>query len=114
MGKRTKHLPRRPTMLLMIWQRTRHSQRLTVLQSKSTLKCWARRKAEKDDLTKIKGIGPFINRRVNKIGIYTFDQVAKMTPDIEEDVNKAIIYFPGRVRRDDWAGQAKEFAKKKK
>jgi predicted nuclease with TOPRIM domain len=29
---------------------------------------------EKDDLTKIKGVGPFIEKRLNMIGIYTFQQ----------------------------------------
>jgi len=69
---------------------------------------------DKDDLKKIKGVGPFIERRLNHIGIQTFNQIEKMTPTIEDDVNAAIIYFPGRVRRDEWMDQAKEFAKKKK
>jgi predicted flap endonuclease-1-like 5' DNA nuclease len=34
-----------------------------------------------------------------------------MTPEIEEQVNVAIEFFPGRVKRDEWAKQAKELAK---
>ena len=30
-----------------------------------------------------------------------------MTPEIEEEVNPAIEFFPGRVKRDEWAKQAK-------
>ena len=45
---------------------------------------------------------------------YTFAQVGNMTPKIEEEVNKAIEFFPGRVKRDEWAKQAKELAKNKK
>tara|TARA_B100001109_G_scaffold84526_1_gene69002 strand:+ start:418 stop:531 length:114 start_codon:yes stop_codon:yes gene_type:complete len=37
-----------------------------------------------------------------------------MTPKIEEEVNKAIEFFPGRVKRDEWAKQARELHKNKK
>ena len=69
---------------------------------------------EKDDLQTIKGIGPFIADKLYALGIYTFAQVGNMTSKIEEEVNKAIEFFPGRVKRDEWAKQAKELAKKKK
>ena len=61
--------------------------------------------SEKDDLKSIKGIGPFIEEKLNALGIFTFDQVSKMTPKIEEEVNEAIEFFPGRVRRDEWASR---------
>jgi predicted flap endonuclease-1-like 5' DNA nuclease len=63
---------------------------------------------EKDDLQTINGIGPFIAEKLYALGIYTFEQVSNMTPKIEEEVNKAIEFFPGRVKRDEWAKQAKE------
>lgn len=69
---------------------------------------------DKDDLKVVKGIGPFIEKRLNKIELYTFDQLSKMTPAIEKDVTKAIVYFPGRNRRDDWVGQASMLKLKKK
>lgn len=49
------------------------------------------------------------------IGINTFEQiaVAAMTPSVEVDVNEAIEYFPGRVKRGEWALQARGFASKK-
>jgi len=34
-----------------------------------------------------------------------------MTPKLEETVNVAIEFFPGRVKRDEWAKQARKFAK---
>ena len=67
-----------------------------------------------DDLQEIKGIGPFIAEKLNALGIYTFAQVGNMTPKIEEEVNQAIEFFSGRVKRDQWAKQAKELAKNKK
>jgi predicted flap endonuclease-1-like 5' DNA nuclease len=69
---------------------------------------------EKDDLQIIKGIGPFIAEKLYALGIYTFEQVGNMTPKIEEEVNKAIEFFPGRVKRDQWAKQARELHANKK
>jgi predicted flap endonuclease-1-like 5' DNA nuclease len=36
-----------------------------------------------------------------------------MTSEIEEQVNKAIEFFPGRVKRDEWAKQARDLHMKK-
>ena len=69
---------------------------------------------EKDDLQTIKGIGPFIAEKLYALGIYTFEQVGNMTSEIEEQVNKAIEFFPGRVKRDQWAKQAKKLHDDKK
>ena len=66
-----------------------------------------------DDLQKIKGVGPFIEDKLNALGIYTFEQVGNMTAEIEEQVNIAIEFFPGRIKRDKWANQARKFAKQK-
>ena len=60
----------------------------------------------RDDLQTIKGVGPFIEEKLNALGITTFRQVANMTPELEDQVNTAIEFFPGRVRRDKWAKQA--------
>ena len=65
----------------------------------------------RDDLQTIKGVGPFIEEKLNALGITTFRQVANMTPELEDQVNTAIEFFPGRVRRDKWAKQAEEFDK---
>ena len=62
-----------------------------------------------DDLQRIKGIGPFIEDKLHALGIYTFRQVGNMTPELEETVNVAIEFFSGRIKRDEWARQAREF-----
>ncbi|MDA8749261.1 hypothetical protein N9M83_03900, partial [Candidatus Poseidonia alphae] len=67
--------------------------------------------SESDDLQMIKGVGPFIADKLNALGIYTFEQIGNMTGEIEEQVNVAIEFFPGRIKRDDWAGQAKQLSK---
>lgn len=63
---------------------------------------------EKDELTKIDGIGPFIEKKLNEIGIVSFKQISEMDDDAIERITKAIEFFPGRIKRDDWVGQAKE------
>jgi len=68
---------------------------------------------EKDDLQRIKGVGPFIEDKLNALGIYTFEQVGNMTSKIEEQVNIAIEFFSGRIKRDKWAKQAKKLANQK-
>jgi len=64
---------------------------------------------ERDDLQRIKGIGPFIEEKLHALEIYTFRQIAAMTPVIEDNVNIAIEFFIGRIRRDEWRRQAQEF-----
>ena len=66
---------------------------------------------EKDDLTKIKGVGPFIEKRLNMIGIYTFQQLAELSPEMIDRVGAAIEFFPHRIIRDNWVGQASSFVK---
>jgi len=64
--------------------------------------------AEKDDLKLISGIGPFIEKKLNGIGIYTFSQISKFTSKDIEDVTTLIEFFPGRIERDNWTKQAKD------
>ncbi len=68
---------------------------------------------EKDDLKLISGVGPKLEQVLNGIGIYTFEQVSKMTKaeyDLMDSITKS---FPGRAERDNWAAQAKELMNKK-
>ncbi len=62
--------------------------------------------SEKDDLTLIKGIGSFIEQKLNGLGIYTFEQISRFDADLIEKVTAATEFFPGRIERDDWVGQA--------
>jgi len=60
-------------------------------------------------LKQISGVGPFLETKLNNLGIYTFEQVSQFDTELMEIVNDAIEFFPGRVQRDDWVGQAKKF-----
>lgn len=69
--------------------------------------------ADKDDLKIVKGIGPFLEKKLNSIGIFTFRQIAAFTPEDEDKVNEVIEFFPGRIRRDNWSSQAEILHKEK-
>ena len=61
-----------------------------------------------DDLKRISGIGPKMEQKLHELGIYTFEQVSKMT-DTDYDLLDSITgEFPGKAKRDDWAGQAEK------
>ncbi len=66
-----------------------------------------------DDLKEIVGVGPFIEKKLHALGIYTFHQIAGFNQEDIEKVNDVIEFFPGRIERDNWVGQAAELAKKK-
>lgn len=61
---------------------------------------------ERDELKQINGIGPFIEEKLNDLGIYTFEQVSQLDEELIETLTNAIEFFPGRIERDDWVGQA--------
>ncbi len=63
---------------------------------------------DKDDLTLINGIGPYIEQRLNEIGVFTFDQISKLQPRDIRTVTQLIDFFPDRIERDKWVEQAKE------
>jgi len=68
----------------------------------------APRSGKKDDLKKIKGVGPKLETTLNKLGIYHFDQIASWKTDEIEWVDN-YLSFKGRIERDDWISQAKKF-----
>ncbi|GAB3970916.1 hypothetical protein GCM10028806_19850 [Spirosoma terrae] len=69
--------------------------------------------AEADDLKVIVGVGPFLEKKLHAAGIYTFQQIANFNKEDIDLVNDIIEFFPGRIERDNWVGQAAELAKKK-
>jgi predicted flap endonuclease-1-like 5' DNA nuclease len=64
--------------------------------------------AEKDNLKMISGIGPVNEASLNELDIYTFKQISKFTAQDIDAINDAIIYFSGRIERDEWVSQAIE------
>ncbi|GAB3270407.1 hypothetical protein GCM10027347_41070 [Larkinella harenae] len=70
-------------------------------------------RAEADDLKEINGIGPFFEKKLHSLRIYTFRQLANCTPADTEQIANLIEYFPDRVEREDWIGQARTLHRKK-
>jgi len=61
-----------------------------------------------DDLKRIHGVGPSLERLLRAMNITTFSQIADFTDDDIELVSSALgRAFPGRIRRDDWMGGAR-------
>jgi len=59
-----------------------------------------------DDLTKLNGVGPQLEKKLNDAGVYHYWQLAAMKP---EDMAKldADLKLHGRIERDGWVGQAR-------
>lgn len=68
---------------------------------------------EADDLKDIVGVGPFLERKLHSLGIYTFRQIANFTKEDIDKVNEIVEFFPGRIERDNWVGQSKQFHERK-
>nr|WP_306268828.1 50S ribosomal protein L21 [Pararhizobium sp. IMCC3301] len=64
---------------------------------------------EADDLKKISGVGPVLEKKLNALGITKYAQVAAFTEDDVSRVDDALS-FKGRIDREDWIGQAKALA----
>lgn len=60
---------------------------------------YKKRPEDADDLKKLKGVGPVVEKQFNREGIYTFRQVADLTPDEFEDVLGDLLekFFNERV-----------------
>ena len=71
------------------------------------------REVMNDDLKKIHGVGPKIEKLLKNMGITSFLQVANFTPEDIETVTLALNAFPGRIERDDWVGSADELYREK-
>ena len=70
----------------------------------------APRGGKADNLKEIKGIGPKLEKMLNEMGFYHFDQIANWTDEEVAWVNANLTGFKGRVTRDNWVEQAKILA----
>jgi predicted flap endonuclease-1-like 5' DNA nuclease len=72
-----------------------------------------RRPDEVDDIKEIRGIGPVLERVLNRLGIYLFRQIAEFTPEDIEWVSANLPEFPRRIIQERWIDQARELHAKK-
>ena len=61
----------------------------------------------RDRLQLIKGVGPAIEKTLNKLGIFRFSQIAEMSEYDIDRVAQQLRGFRSRIYREDWIGQAR-------
>ena len=70
------------------------------------------RNGQPDDLKKISGVGPKLEGLLHQNGVFHFDQIAAWTPEEVAYMDEQLS-FKGRIERDGWIDQAKQFAVEK-
>src|SRR5262249_60295347 len=58
-----------------------------------------------DDLKKLPGVSPAIEKQLNDLGIFHFQQIAELSPTAAHNVGEE-VGLPGRV--ESWIAKAKE------
>ena len=64
-----------------------------------------------DDLKLIWGVGPALEKMLQKMGVWHFDQIAAWSPAELNWVDSRLEGFKGRAKRDEWIKQSKKLAK---
>ncbi len=59
-----------------------------------------------DDLTKLNGVGPQLEKKLNEAGIFHYWQLAAMQPENVAKID-AEVKLNGRIARDGWVAQAR-------
>lgn len=59
-----------------------------------------------DDLKRIRGIGVLIEKKLNSLGIASYDQIANWTVDDIAHISE-VLDFRGRIERENWVEQAR-------
>ena len=62
---------------------------------------------KKDDLKKISGVGPKLERLLNSNGVFYFWQVAEWNKRDVDIIDQRLDTFKGRIWRDNWVDQAR-------
>ncbi len=63
-----------------------------------------------DDLKRIVGVGVVLEKLLHSLGVYYFWQMAEWDDTDVEFVDSRLDAFKGRIERDHWVSQAREFA----
>jgi predicted flap endonuclease-1-like 5' DNA nuclease len=62
-----------------------------------------------DDLKRVRGIGVLIEKKLNAMGIVTYEQIANWTAEDIDRVSQSLD-FKGRIERENWIEQARILA----
>ena len=63
-----------------------------------------------DDLKRIKGVGPKLEKLLHSLGVTSYAQVAAWDDEQIDRIDAQLGTFAGRIRRDDWPAQARYLA----
>jgi len=63
-----------------------------------------------DNLLEIKGLGPRIAMMLNGLGVTRFEQIARLTPEEQVQLDQHLGPFKGRIDQDRWIDQARILA----
>jgi large subunit ribosomal protein L21 len=90
---------------------------VTATETKAPAKKAAPKKAETpkaaaggDDLKKLSGVGPALEKKLHEAGVTSFAQIAAWTEADVADMDEKLS-FKGRIEREGWIAQAKDLAK---
>jgi predicted flap endonuclease-1-like 5' DNA nuclease len=86
--------------------------RLQPLPEASAAFLAAPRDGKPDNLKLIRGIGPRLEKILNAMGVYHFDQIASWTESDLATVDSRLGDFAGRALRDKWIEQSRKFAER--
>jgi large subunit ribosomal protein L21 len=64
----------------------------------------------RDDLKKLSGVGPALEKKLAEAGVTTFAQIAEWTEEQVAEMDEKLS-FKGRIQREDWIEQAKKLIK---
>ena len=59
-----------------------------------------------DDLTMINGIDEFMQRRLNSLGIFNYEQISNFDSEISKEINDSLELLPGKIEELAWIQQA--------
>ena len=90
---------------------------VTATETKAPAKKAASKKAETpkaaaggDDLKKLSGVGPALEKKLHENGVTSFAQIAAWTEADVADMDEKLS-FKGRIEREGWIAQAQELTK---
>jgi predicted flap endonuclease-1-like 5' DNA nuclease len=64
------------------------------------------RAGQADDLKRIKGIGVLIEKRLNSLGVTSYEDIANWTREDIDRISQSLD-FKGRIQRENWVEQAR-------
>jgi predicted flap endonuclease-1-like 5' DNA nuclease len=67
-------------------------------------------RGQKDDLKVVRGIGPALERELHRVGVFHYDQLARLTPETAAWLEPRLRALPGTIERHRWAEQARLLA----